>query len=135
MTWRRRCALCCWAIWLAMRLEYSTSLCRLNTSAIVLGSGPDGFHMWTEKISESLRGMSSNTASVGVFERIPPSQYNSPSTRTAGNAGGSAPDAMMCLTPNLQSAAVEISHLAGSQMSGAHRQARPAVVHQIEIDE
>jgi hypothetical protein len=32
-------------------------------------------------------------------------------------------------------AAVEISHLAGSQMGGANREARPAVVHQIEIDE
>src|SRR5260370_642872 len=32
-------------------------------------------------------------------------------------------------------AAVEISHLAGSQMGGANREARAAVVHQIEIDE
>src|SRR6478672_5457138 len=40
---------------------------------------------------------------LGVFERIPPSQYNSPSMRTAGNAGGNAPDAMMCSTPSLQS--------------------------------
>jgi len=31
--------------------------------------------------------------------------------------------------------AVEISHLAGSQMGGANREAWPAVVHQIEIDE
>src|SRR6266513_775725 len=52
---------------------------------------------------EFLRGLSSNTASVGVFDRMPPSQYNSPSMRTAGNAGGSAPDAIICLTPNLQS--------------------------------
>jgi hypothetical protein len=74
MTWRSRCA-CCWrAMWLAIRLEYCTSLCRLSTSAIVVGSAPDGFHMCTAKISEFLRGLSSNTASVGVFERMPPSQ-------------------------------------------------------------
>src|SRR5258707_8651354 len=90
-------------MWLAIRLEYCTSLCRLSTSAIVVGSAPDGFHMWTAKISEFLRGLSSKTASVGVFDRMPPSQYSSPSIRTAGNAGGSAPDAMMCFTPSSQS--------------------------------
>src|SRR6266576_5629453 len=90
-------------MWLAIRLEYCTSLWRLSTSAIVVGSGPDGFHKCTAKISEFFRGLSSNTASVGVFDRMPPSQYNSPSMRTAGNAGGSAPDAIICLTPNLQS--------------------------------
>jgi hypothetical protein len=42
--------------------------------AIVVGSGPTGFHKWTEKITESLLGLSSNTASVGVLERMPPSQ-------------------------------------------------------------
>src|SRR5882672_10236549 len=85
MTWRSRWA-CCWRVmWLAIRLEYCTSLCRLSTSAIVVGSAPDGFHRCTAKISESLRGSSSNTASVGVFDRIPPSQYSSPSMRVAGN--------------------------------------------------
>src|SRR2546423_7785557 len=86
-------------MWLAIRLEYCTSLWRLITSAIVVGSEPDGFHRCTAKISEFLRGLSSNTASVGVFDNMPPSQYSSPSMHTAGNAGGSAPDAMMCLTP------------------------------------
>src|SRR6266700_5790517 len=80
-------------MWLAIRLEYCTSLCRFSTSAIVVGSAPDGFQRCTAKIREYLRGLSSNTASVGVFDRMPPSQYNSPSIRTAGNAGGSAPDA------------------------------------------
>jgi hypothetical protein len=90
-------------MWLAIRFEYCTSLCRLSTSAIVVGSAPDGFHIWMAKISEFLRGLSSNTASVGVFDNMPPSQYNSPSMRIAGNAGGSAPDAMMCLTPSMES--------------------------------
>ena len=41
----------------------------------------------------------------------------------------------MCLTPSSAVAAVEISHLAGSDMGGADRQARHAAVDQIEIDE
>jgi hypothetical protein len=38
------------------------------------GSGPIGFHMCTAKMRESRRGSSSKIASVGVLERIPPSQ-------------------------------------------------------------
>ena len=34
--------------------------------------------------------------SSGVFETMPPSQYQAPSTSIGGNAGGSAPLAMMC---------------------------------------
>ena len=84
-------------MWLATRLEYWMSFCRCRICQIVSGSGPTGFHMCTAKISELRRGLSSKIASVGVFERMPPSQYSSPSIRTAGNAGGSAPDAMMWL--------------------------------------
>ena len=37
-TWRSRCA-CCWrVIWLAIRLEYWMSLCRLSTSQMLLGT-------------------------------------------------------------------------------------------------
>jgi len=43
------------------------------TSHMVSGSRPTGFHMWTAKISEFLRGLSSKITSVGVLERIPPS--------------------------------------------------------------
>ena len=43
-------------------------------SAIVVGSAPDGFQRCTAKINEFLRGLSSNTASVGVLDKIPPSQ-------------------------------------------------------------
>ena len=32
------------------------------------GSGPSGFHICTAKITESWRGLSSSTASIGVFE-------------------------------------------------------------------
>lgn len=60
----------------------------------VQGQSPSGFHKWTTITSPLRRGKSSNTASTGVFDRIPPSQYSAPSIRTAGNAGGSAPDAM-----------------------------------------
>ena len=38
------------------------------------GSSPIGFQRWTAKISEFLRGLSSKIASVGVLERMPPSQ-------------------------------------------------------------
>ena len=61
-------------MWLATRLEYWMSLCRLSTSQIVPGSSPIGFHRCTAKISEFLRGLSSKIASVGVLERMPPSQ-------------------------------------------------------------
>ena len=54
--------------------------------------------------------------------------------RTAGNAGGSAPDAMTCLTPSAI-AAVEIAHLAGADIGGADRQPRRALIDQIEIDQ
>ena len=53
-----------------------------------IGSGPFGFQTWTARTSELRRGLSSKTASTGVFERMPPSQKSSPSMRTAGNAGG-----------------------------------------------
>ena len=53
--------------------------------------GPAGFHIWTEKMIELRRGLSSSTTSTGVFEYTPPSQYGSPSILIAGNAGGSAP--------------------------------------------
>ena len=83
-----------------MRLEYWMSFWRLKTSAIVSGSVPVGFHMCTAKITESFRRLSSKTASVGVFDKIPPSQYSSFSIRTGGKAGGSAPEAMTCSTPS-----------------------------------
>ena len=74
MTWRRRW-ICFWrAMWLAARLEYWMSFCRFITCQIVSGSGPRGFQIWTAKISEFRRGLSSNTASTGVLERMPPSQ-------------------------------------------------------------
>ena len=74
MTWRRRWV-CSWrAMWLATRLEYWMSFWRCITSHMVSGSGPTGFHMWTAKISELRRGLSSKTTSVGVLERMPPSQ-------------------------------------------------------------
>ena len=38
------------------------------------GLRPAGFHRWTAKISEFFRGLSSKMASVGVLDRIPPSQ-------------------------------------------------------------
>ena len=67
-----------------MRLEYWMSFWRLKTSAIVSGSVPVEFHMCTAKITESFRGLSSKTASVGVFDKMPPSQYSSFSIRTGG---------------------------------------------------
>ena len=45
--------------------------------------------------------------------------------RTAGKAGGSAPEAMMCLTPISHFAAVEIAHLAGAHVRGADREPGP----------
>ena len=41
---------------------------------MLAGSVPIGCHTLTEKISESRRGLSSNTASTGVLEKMPPSQ-------------------------------------------------------------
>jgi hypothetical protein len=49
--------------------------------------------------------------------------------RTAGKAGGSAPNA----EPGV--AAVEIAHLAGAHMRGTDGQARLAFIEQVEIDE
>ena len=60
--------LLCRAMWLIARLAYWMSFCRPITCHSDSGSGPSGFHMWTVKISESLRGLSSSTASIGVFE-------------------------------------------------------------------
>ena len=48
--------------------------------------------------------------------------------RIGGKAGGSAPDAMMCLTPSSAVAAVEIVHLAGADMGGADGQPRRALL-------
>ena len=39
-----------------------------RSAPIVLGSGPVGCHTFTAKITESRRGLSSSTASSGVFE-------------------------------------------------------------------
>ena len=97
ITWRRRWICFCRAMCAIARLEYCRSFWRFMTSHIVVGSGPCGFHICTAKTSELRRGVSSNTASTGVLERMPPSQYSSSPMRTAGNAGGSAPDAITCL--------------------------------------
>ena len=55
--------------------------------------------------------------------------------RTAGNAGGSAPDAMTWLAPISRVAAVEVAHLAGADMRGADRQPRRAAVDLSEVDQ
>src|SRR6266850_1117234 len=55
------------------------SFWRFITCQIESGSAPLGFHRCTEKMVELLRGLSSSTASIGVFEYTPPSQYGSPS--------------------------------------------------------
>ena len=77
-------------MWLSVRLAYWMSFCRSDTCQM-LWPGPAGFHIWTEKMIELRRGLSSSTTSTGVFEYTPPSQYGSPSILIAGNAGGSAP--------------------------------------------
>ena len=61
-------------MWVATRLEYWMSFWRCITSQMVSGSAPIGFHMCTAKISELRRGLSSKITSVGVLERMPPSQ-------------------------------------------------------------
>ena len=43
------------------------------------------------------------TVSTGVLERIPPSQNSSPPIRTAGKAGGKAPEAMIWLIDSVSS--------------------------------
>ena len=55
-------------MWLSARLAYWMSFCRPIACQIDFGSGPSGCHMLTSKISESRRGRSSITASIGVFE-------------------------------------------------------------------
>ena len=55
-------------MWLLARLAYWMSFCRPMTCQSVSGSGPAGFHMCTAKITESRRGLSSRTASIGVLE-------------------------------------------------------------------
>src|SRR5256885_6865146 len=42
------------------------------------GSGPDGFQRLTEKITESRRGLSSSTASIGVRSEEHTSELQSP---------------------------------------------------------
>ena len=73
-TWRSRWSCFCRAMWLTARLEYWMSFWRFITCQIVSGSGPCGFQMCTANTSELRRGLSSNTASTGVFDRMPPSQ-------------------------------------------------------------
>ena len=49
-------------------------LVRLRICQMVSGSSPVGCHRCTAKISELRRGWSSKMRSVGVLERMPPSQ-------------------------------------------------------------
>ncbi|EWS64929.1 hypothetical protein Y695_01829 [Hydrogenophaga sp. T4] len=72
------------------RLANWMSFRRPCTSQMLCGSSPCGSHRRQAKISESQRGLSSSTTSIGVFEYRPPSQYGSPSMRTAPKAGASA---------------------------------------------
>ena len=68
MMWRMRWS-CFWrAMWLSARLEYWMFFCRPSTSQIELGAGPCGCQTLTLKITESRRGWSSITASIGVLE-------------------------------------------------------------------
>ena len=55
--------------------------------------------------------------------------------RTAGKAGGSAPDAMMCRARDRRLAAVEVAHLAGPHMCGADCQSRLATLDEREVNE
>jgi hypothetical protein len=55
-------------MWLVARLANWMSFVRPMTCHSDSGSGPSGFHMLTVKITESLRGLSSSTASIGVLE-------------------------------------------------------------------
>ena len=68
MMWRRWWICFCRAMWLLARLAYWMSFCRAATCQSVSGSVPSGFHTCTVKITESRRGLSSRTASIGVFE-------------------------------------------------------------------
>lgn len=72
---------------------FCTSLWRLRTSAIVPGSAPTGFQRWTVKMSESLRGLSSDTTSLGVLRKECRRPSRAPSKRAREDAGGSAPEA------------------------------------------
>ena len=65
----RRWWICfCRAMWLSARLAYWMSFCRPITCQIDSGSAPVGCHTLTPKITASRRGLSSSTASIGVFE-------------------------------------------------------------------
>ena len=66
---------------------------------------------------------------------MPPSQYGSPSMRTAPNAGGSAPDAITWSTPSGSLAAVEVAHRAAADVDRADGQARPAVAEVAPVDQ
>src|SRR5262245_58459954 len=55
--------------------------------------------------------------------------------RTAGKAGGSAPDAINMPDSDGGLAAVEVAHLARSQMRGPDRQPRRTTLDQRKIDE
>ena len=54
--------------------------------------------------------------------------------RTAGKAGGSAPEAMTCRTPSRRRGCRN-THLAGADMGRADGQARRALIDQVEIDQ
>ena len=51
---------------------YCTSFCRAMTA--MSSAGPSARQMLTVKTRPLRRGLMSNTASTGVFERMPPSQ-------------------------------------------------------------
>ena len=55
-------------MWLSARLAYWMSFWRPSTCQIDCGSGATGCQTLTPKITESRRGLSSSTASIGVFE-------------------------------------------------------------------
>jgi hypothetical protein len=67
------------------------SFCRFMTCQIVFGSDPSGFQIWAANTTEFFRGLSSNTASTGVLDRMP-SRYRSPSIRIGGKAGADRAD-------------------------------------------
>jgi hypothetical protein len=101
----------------------------------VFGSAPTGFHRWTVKISESLRGSSSSTTSVGVLERdaAVPIQLTIDAHR--GECRRERTGRHDVPHVQLAAAAVEIRHLAGTHVRRSDRKARVSVVDQIEVDE
>ena len=111
------------------------SFSRSIASSIVFGTSPRALHRSTWKASVSRRGCASSTYSSGVFETMPPSQYQRPSISIGGKAGGSAPEAITWRASMRVDVAVEVDEIGARDVDGAERDRHVGRIEQVPVDQ